>query len=249
MIVTDRFVFIHLHKSGGTFVNECLVRFVAGARAVGYHLPRSLVPPQYAALPALGLVRSPWSYYVSWYSFQAKKRQPNALFRILSDDGSLDFAGTLRNMLNLGNSEAKLTAVLASLPSTYTGRGLNIPAPAMEQIRASNLGFYSFLYKYMYDGPGLMHIGRLEHLRDDLVQMFNSVGQPISSGMQAYIANAPRRNVSDHGDYADYYTDELKALVAERDALIIARHGYLFGDRSLPRPAAHASRSASGATD
>jgi hypothetical protein len=230
MIVTDRFVFLHLHKSGGTFVNECLVRFVSSARRLGYHLPRSLVPPQFSQLPALGLVRSPWSYYVSWYTFQAQKKQPNALFAILSDGGTLDFARTLRNMLDLGYPGSKLDAVMAALPPTYTGRGLNLPAPALERIRASNLGFYSFLYQYMYDGSGLLHVGRLEHLRVDLMQLFSSVGQPVSAAMHGYINTARKRNVSEHADYPAYYDDELKALVAERDALIIGRHGYRFGD-------------------
>ncbi len=230
MIVTDRCVFLHLHKSGGTFVNECLVRFVSSARRVGYHLPRSLVPPQYAQLPALGLVRSPWSYYVSWYTFQAQKKQPNALFGILSEGGKLDFSRTVRNMLDLGNPGSKLDAVLAALPPTYTGRGLNMPAPALERMRASNLGFYSFLYKYMYDGSGLLHVGRLEHLRADLMQMFSSVGQVVSSDMHAYINGAKRRNVSEHADYPSYYDDKLRALVEDRDALVIQRHGYRFGD-------------------
>ena len=70
MIATPRFVFIHLHKSGGTFVNECLLRFVPAARRLGYHLPRAAVPSEYAHLPVLGYVRNPWSYYVSWYAFQ-----------------------------------------------------------------------------------------------------------------------------------------------------------------------------------
>jgi len=230
MIVTDRFVFLHMHKSGGTFVNECLLRFVPNARQIGYHLPRALVPPQYADLPALGLVRSPWSYYVSWYSFQAQKRQSNELFRILSEDRTLDFAGTLRNMLDLGFGGGKLDAVLRALPPGYTGRGLNVPAPAMDRIRASQLGFYSFLYRYMFDSPGQLHIGRLEHLRDDLRRMFDAVGQPINSAMQAYISHERPRNVSVHLDYARYYDDELRALVAARDALVIERYGYRFGN-------------------
>jgi hypothetical protein len=230
MIVTDRFVFLHLHKSGGTFVNELLVRFVASARRMGYHLPRSLVPPQYALLPALGLVRSPWSYYVSWYTFQAQKQQPNELFRILSESGRLDFAGTVRNMLNLGYPDSKLDAVLAALPRGYSGRGLNLPASALERIRASNLGFYSFLYKYMFDGSGLLHVGRLEHLRVDLTQLFSSVGQPLSADMHTYINTARKRNVSEHEDYPDYFDEDLRALVEERDAQIIQRHGYRFGD-------------------
>ena len=56
MIVTDGFVFLHLHKSGGSFVNEFLKRFFPSAREIGYHLPWSLVPASHAHLPALGLV-------------------------------------------------------------------------------------------------------------------------------------------------------------------------------------------------
>ena len=46
MIATGRFVFLHLHRSGGTFVNEWLLRFVPGTRLIGYHFPRSLIPPE-----------------------------------------------------------------------------------------------------------------------------------------------------------------------------------------------------------
>jgi hypothetical protein len=70
MIVTDAFVFLHLHKSGGSFVNDFVKRFYPSAREIGYHLPWSLVPDTHAYLPALGLVRNPWSNYVSWYTFQ-----------------------------------------------------------------------------------------------------------------------------------------------------------------------------------
>ena len=111
MIATEHFVFLHLHKSGGTFVNEGLLRFVPEARQIGYHLPRKLIPPPLAHLPVLGLVRNPWSYYVSWFAFQSARPQPNPLFRVLSDNGRLDFEGTLRNMLDLGAGGARLDAL------------------------------------------------------------------------------------------------------------------------------------------
>ena len=75
MIATDRFVYVHLHKAGGTFVNECLERYFPGARRLGYHLPASLIPAELQSLPVLGFVRSPWSYYVSWYTFQSQMAQ------------------------------------------------------------------------------------------------------------------------------------------------------------------------------
>jgi hypothetical protein len=230
MIATDHLVFLHLHKSGGTFVNEGLLRFVPGARIIGYHLPRRLIPPALAPLPVVGLVRNPWSYYVSWFSFQAARPQPNALFRVLSDAGRLDFKATVRNMLELGAGGARLDALLAALPRQYTHRGLNLPAFALASIRHSGMGFYSYLYRYLHDGAGVMYVGRMEQMRDELASLLIAAGQPVSGPLRAYLHRAPARNLSAHAKYTEYYDDELARLVAERDASIIERFGYRFGD-------------------
>lgn len=230
MIITPRFVFLHLHKSGGTFVNTALMRYVAGARQIGYHLPRSMLPSQFAALPLLGLVRNPWSYYVSWYSFQRSRPRPNALFQIVSNGGTLDFKGTLRNLLSLGNDEALLARVIAALPATYTNQGLNLPGFALAAIRGSGSGFYSYLYRYLY-GPDVasVKLGRIEHLRAELPTMLAEVGEPGGAALLDYIETAPALNTSEHGVYTSFYDDDLAQCVAERDQLVIQRHGYRFG--------------------
>ena len=227
MIVTPRFVFLHLHKSGGTFVNTGLMRHVPGAQQIGYHLPKSMLPTQFDSLPALGLVRSPWSYYISWYSFQRARPRPNALFQVVSDGGRLDFKGTLRNLVNLGCDGALLDRVIAALPPAYSNQGLNLPGFALEPIRGSGLGFYSYLYRYMY-GPDMesVRIERMEQLRTELPRMFEDVGQPIDSALREYIETAPALNTSDHGAHAEYYDSASTALVAERDRLVVERHHY-----------------------
>jgi hypothetical protein len=231
VIATPRFVFLHLHKSGGTFVNECLMRFVPGARQVGYHLPRTLIPPESAHLPVLGFVRNPWSYYVSWYSFQLERPNPNFLFRILSDDGRLDFENTVHNMLDLGAGSIRLELVLRALPPAYSNQGLNLPGYALAPIRDTQLGFYTYLYRYLYKGDGApVIVGRMEELRGELEPMLASVGQPASEQMRVFINNEAPRNASSHRSYTDYYSDSLRDLVASRDAEVIARHGYRFGD-------------------
>ncbi|HME40159.1 MAG TPA: hypothetical protein VKG63_14485 [Steroidobacteraceae bacterium] len=231
MIVTPRFVFLHLHKSGGTFINECLLKFVPDAQHVGYHLPRRMVPEQNAHLPALGSVRNPWSYYVSWYSFQLERPNPNFLFRILSDDGRLDFETTVHNMLDLGAGSVRLDMLLRALPSAYSNQGLNLPNFALEPIRNTQLGFYTYLYRYMYQGGRVpVTVSRMEDLRSDLVPMLEQVRQPVSEEMRAFIENEMPRNPSQHRGYAEYYSDALRDLVAKRDAEIIERHGYRFGD-------------------
>jgi hypothetical protein len=230
MITTDRFVFLHLHKSGGTFVNECLMRFLPDARHVGYHLPRSMIPPLAAQLPVLGFVRNPWSYYVSWYTFQLERPNPNFLFRILSDDGQLDFEKTVRNMLNLGAGSVRLEMLMRSLPQKYSNQGLNLPGFALAPIRDTRLGFYTYLYRYLYTGPGKpVVVGRLEELRDELLPMLESVGQPVSDEMRSFVERESPRNTSKHTAYTEYYSDALRDLVAERDAEVIVRHGYRFG--------------------
>lgn len=231
MIVTDRFVFLHLHKSGGTFVNEGLLRFVPGAREVGYHLPRALVPGDARELPVLGFVRNPWSYYVSWHAFQSQRPQPNALFRVASDDGRLDFRGTVANLLNLAGDDVRFDRLLDLLPDAYGNRGLNLPRFALAPLRGTDLGFYSFLYRYMHGEPdGRERIGRMEALRDELPAMLEWTGTPVSPALRDYIARAERRNATPHAGYVDYYDADLRDLVAARDALVIERHGYRFGD-------------------
>ena len=227
MIATDHFVFLHLHKSGGTFVNEGLLRFVPDARQIGYHLPRKLIPPPLAHLPVLGLVRNPWSYYVSWYTFQSRMARPNALFQILSDGGKLGFDDTIRNMLELGSEDRHLNRIVPALPSAYGRSGLNLPGPELARIAGTASGFYSFLYAHMY-GDGQTRLARMEHMREELPPLLRDVGEmPGEVALTDLSVTAPV-NTTAHRHYAEYYDPSLRDLVAVRDSAIIERHGYEF---------------------
>lgn len=235
MIVTPRFVFLHLHKSGGTFVNEGLMRHEPGARQLGYHLPRSCVPAAHAHLPVLGLVRSPFSYYLSWYAFQAARQSPNALFRSVSENGSAGFAATIRNLLSLGEGGPLLDRVVASLPAGYTNHGLNLPAPALAAIRGTGLGFYSFLFGYLYGDADSVYVARMERLRTELPAVMAQAGVPAGEPLLGYLRAAAPRNRSAHPALRESYDDSLRALVAERDAALIRRYDYA---SDMPAPPA-----------
>jgi hypothetical protein len=230
MIVTPRFVFLNLHKSGGAFVDDFLMKFVTDARRVGHHLPRKMIPKESAHLPVLGFVRNPWSYYVSWYFFQLERPHPNFLFRILSDNGLLDFNATVRNMLNLGAGSVRLELLLRALPKSYGNQGLNLPATELEPIRDTRLGFYTYLYRYLYSGGDKpVIVGRLEELREELLPMLASVGQPVDADMRRFIEDEAPGGSTRDAAYTAHFAPEIRDLVAERDAEIIARHGYRFG--------------------
>lgn len=230
MIATPRFVFLHLHKSGGTYVNRWLMRFIPGASQLGYHLPRSMIPAELADLPVLGLVRNPWSYYVSWYAFQSRMARPNALFRIASDDGALGFEGTVTNLLELAGGGPLLDALVSGLPRSYGQRGLNLPGPQLAKISGSGLGFYSFLYHYLYAGAGEPRLVKMEQMRTEFPKLVESCGLEVGAEARRAFESEPAANRADHRPYAEYYSPALRGLVEERDAAVIDRHAYRFDD-------------------
>ena len=232
MIVTDRFVFLHLHKSGGSFVNRFLLESIPTARAVGYHLPRAYVPADARHLPVLGTVRNPWAYYVSWYSFQHAMASPNALFAIASEDRRQDFAGTLRNLMHLGEDPRLLDAWITRLPTQLPNRGINLSRDCVAPLRDSELGFYSFLYRRMYGDLSRTTLLDTRHLREGLRGFLEAAGVGITPSMSASLRDAPPVNTSAHDHYSTYYDDDLRQLVAAKDAELIARHGFAFESRA-----------------
>lgn len=228
MIATERFVYLHLHKSGGTFVNRFLLEWLPTAQRIGYHLPRSQIPPELRSLPVLGTVRNPWEYYVSWYSFQAAMETPNALFSFVSAGRTLDFPATLRNLLALPGDVQRLEELVRKMPETFPGRGLNLTQQCLQPWAGSTEGFYSFLYQRMFVPGSSDVLLRTDEIRHALPAALQDLGVVVTPAMRDYLAQAPALNRSPHSPYQEYYDPSLQALVAERDAGLIARHGFKF---------------------
>ena len=228
MIVTDRFVFLHLHKSGGSFVNRFLLEFVPSARQVGYHLPRDYIPDDARELPILGTARNPWAYYVSWYSFQQAMPAPNALFAVASDDRRLGFAGTLRNLMRLGDDAQLFDDWAARLPLRLPNRGINLSRDCVLPLRNSGQGFYSFLYRRMYGDLSRTTLLDTQHLRDGLSEFLTGNDIEVTPAIHRWLWDTPPVNVSTHAHYSTSYDDALQQLVAVKDATIIQRHAFEF---------------------
>lgn len=234
MIAASRFVFLHLHKTGGQFVNRLLLQHLPEARTIGYHLPRSEAPPELRKLPAIGLVRNPWDWYVSWYAFNAAEPQRNPIFRGVSADGQLDFKHTLINMLHLGceRSRPLRAHISANLPETRAGNlGSGITHAIMLGFADETCGYFTWLWRYMFFLDGRvdgLHAGRMENLRADLLHALQAVAQPITPALHEAILRNPPVNASVRRDYRAYYDSELRALVAARDRELIAAYDYRF---------------------
>ena len=146
MIVTDKFIFVHLHKSGGTFIKKVIKSLFPCWQEIGYHYPLSMLPLEYCHLPIIGVVRNPWDFYVSYYTFQKSliaqlsskqeiltdqgndpRNGIDILFDVLSNNGELSFEETTANFLNLGTSTGKLDELLEVMPTSLGRRAKNSP--------------------------------------------------------------------------------------------------------------------------
>jgi hypothetical protein len=80
MLITPDFVFVHMPKTGGSFVVRML-QMVYGDRASEYghkHATCEEIPSSEHGKPILSVVRSPWDRYVSQYHYGWWKTHPEA---------------------------------------------------------------------------------------------------------------------------------------------------------------------------
>ncbi|MGH8320941.1 MAG: hypothetical protein ACRESI_03195 [Gammaproteobacteria bacterium] len=234
MIATPHFVFVHLHKVGGQFVNRLLLAHVPGAHRIGYHLPRSETPEELRQLPVLGFIRNPWDWYVSWYAFNSITPERNPIFRIVSAHGTLGFERTIENLVRLGDSDhdAMRMVISSQLPATRESNlGSGITRDIMALLHEPDRGYVTWIWRYMYllDGSfdGIT-TGKYESLRQDLISRLSQLGIPVSLPMQHAIMTTAVVNSSKHGNYKDYYSSALKQLIARKDHEYIASCEYTF---------------------
>jgi len=234
MIVTDKFVFVHLPRSGGTFVSEVIRKFFPSAHEIGYHLPRTLLPSEYSHLPILGAVRNPWDFYVSWYHHVWPRDAAGVLISWVTEDGKVDFMGATRNALNLGVNNERLDVLIEMLPEQvdYGRRNIpNITKEAMRRVRGTGVGYYTFRFNHLFGNADDVFICRLETLRQDLVSFFETIGIATDE-LRDYVFRSEKQNISEHLHYSTYYTTELAELVSIRDRPLIERFGYVFEQAS-----------------
>jgi hypothetical protein len=227
MIATEHFVFIHLHKSGGSFINAALMEYFKSAKKIGYHLPVSELPQCYAHLPLLGVVRNPWSYYVSWYEFQKTLKEPTFVWRVFSDDGRLGFEGTIQRMLHCGQDRNTVHQLIRRAPENYSTTGVNVTRNHLRGLHEEKGGWYTFLFKHMY-GNSAIEIIQTENLRRGFYE-FLIRQMDVSDELKSFIFGARRLNATSHSHYSDYYTPTLIEDIAVQEKEIVERFGYMFG--------------------
>jgi hypothetical protein len=230
MIVTDKFVFVHLPRSGGTFVSEVIKKFFPSAHEIGHHMPRELLPSEYSHLPVLGTVRNPWEFYVSLYHYLWPKDAASKFVSWMSENGKLGFMGSIRNLLNFGVNDERLDVLIEILPEyiDYRRRYIpNVSKDAARGVRGTGVGYYTFRFNQLFGNADEMFVCRLETLRQDLVVFFEGIGLATDE-LRNYVLRSEKKNTAEHLHFSTYYAPELAKLVSIRDRPLIERFGYVF---------------------
>jgi len=237
MIVTDKFVFVHLPRSGGTFISDVIRKFFPSAHEIGYHLPLAVLPKEYSHLPVLGAVRNPWDFYVSWYYHVWPRDAKTTLISWVTENGKCDFTGSAINALNFGFDNSRLDTLIELLPGRVDYQKRNIPnitKEAVRRVRGTGVGYYTFRFNHLFGKAEDMFVCRFETLTQDIVAFFDRIGVATNE-LRDHVLHSAKQNTAEHLHYSSYYTPELAELVSIRDRELIERFGYVFERALLER--------------
>jgi hypothetical protein len=220
VLITRHFAFLHVPKTGGSFVRRVLVDrlppewFHELPPARHQHQGWGELPAAADGLPVLAFVRNPWDWYVSWYHYHVQLPSNiarGAFFRTVFGNGSHSFAEAVRN--------------------ACTGAFDHPDGRILHTAREQNVDFYTARVLNML-GPGFddqrLEVGRFECLLDDLEGFLKDQRVPVPLDFHDLARSQAPVNMSRRGSYRDYYDASLSELVRARARPLIERFGYEF---------------------
>lgn len=209
MLIADRFVFIHIPKTGGTWVRETLAQnappsWKLKVRYPGHHRWLDLPEAVRRSRSGIYFVRNPWDWHVSVYHFYLyhwKNRTGGYAPGVTMDEDarwwhdllstSADFAVALRRALGADRTQS------AKLRSQCSGESSDEPRSAL----------------------------RFENLRHELLSALQRRQVEIPPELENAIRKSPPEMVSPHAPFRTYYTPELAELVEKHEPDVLM-HGY-----------------------
>jgi hypothetical protein len=245
MLITTRFVFIHVPKTGGDFLRRICLKHLPAEEVVEHsiakHGPDTEIPAAYADLPRFALVRNPWDWHVSWYHYLMGSGRPeehrdrvrvmNPWFVMLTDGFTADFAATMRRLYDPRTADSYPAG---SVVRAAVEEGVDLLSLHLRRQTAAS------------EAAGRLTMGRFESLRADFHAFLTSGGVPLTEQFRRDLFERPPVNRSSRSRFQDYYDPGLRDLIAHQAAGLIARYGYAFDD---PGDAPHHADPAGGGTE
>lgn len=231
MIVTPRLDYIHLHRTGGSYISRILQKEYGGHSTMqhptGWRHDRPLGHP--GDKPVLGSVRNPFSYYVSRFHFIRERRDDESplMAEAAPDWVFSDFRRFLEYYVRPGGkrrSGGHAPDVGPMCHAKRLGIGhmthtfLHLYACPQLATTAWYDHDYDSLEEYWQEEALVDMIVQQENLQEGLTEVLKAVGYDPTPVLQAddRVNEGPERK-----HYSAYYTSRTKGWVEKADSLIL----------------------------
>jgi hypothetical protein len=164
-ILSQKKIYIHMPKTGGSWVTELLTRELGGTKLGIHHGHASfdrLRGHELKGNTLWGTIRDPWSWYHSWWRHAMKAGQEDAL--LVYGGGSTKFEDVLQGMLSKDPGRCpEQCAVIWSLPKEKESRW---------EFLKEDGGLYSWAFSHMYRDQ-VKTLVDIRRLHDGVEEIFN----------------------------------------------------------------------------
>lgn len=235
MFICEDFVFVHMPKTGGTFVTDILHRlYPNGYEHQDKHGTCSDIPLEFSHLPIVSVIRNPFDRYVSQYFFAWWKRnlslycgdKCHAKYGDLTDISFKQFVHLADDYFK-GYFQSKPNGydnqLLSSPVGWHTEQHIRFyfkqPQQVFNQLTDESLQDLSFL-SAQYDVTILHN----EHLNQQLYQWLRTVGhseQSLGFLLQAERILPEGGKPRQDRDWLQYYDQQTLSFVSQRERLLL----------------------------
>ena len=207
MIVSKHFVYLHLEKTGGSWVRSVLSGFTPWEWDLwirgSYHQGWKDIPREHAGKQVLLTLRNPWDWYVSHYLYYHQRRMP-----LQNEVPQLEWNPKLREFHEKcsGTFEQALPFLLRS-DHNYAVRRQRVVPPNYRRTR----------------------VLEFSRLSEDLEKQLTQLCGELSPELLYRIRNHRRVNETQRErGYREWYSTKMRQRVAEVEAGVINKQRYAF---------------------
>jgi len=222
MILHKDFIFVHLQRTGGTFVSDYLLHNIENT--VKHDSSSHEAVFNYRSDPTIkfGYIRNPYDWYLSLWSFTRK-----------------EYSEYAKSLFRDAKCRYDINLWIKSLFNNYSNL-----YPTLNLLKANSLDIGLFTFKYLclfYHKDVFSDISNykkyllldkvllFENLRDELRNFFDENIFKLNDSQVNELYKYEKINISEHRKYTEgYYNKEVIDLLKYKDRIIFNEYNYEF---------------------
>jgi hypothetical protein len=198
MYITKDYVFLHNFKTAGNYILKSIENSKINIKYIKYHCSLRYLPERFSNMKIIGVIRNPWDWYVSYYHYCMGVNNAN----LVGEEAFIKASNNFSNDFQ--------TTLLNMLDDNYINIFFNSKKMCPEYC-----GLYGAFNKWFFIDYDNIEFIRFENLENELIKLGI---KPLKNKI----------NSSKREEYKNYYNNETKQRVLEKESEIIKKFNYRF---------------------